>query len=206
MLRSRMASSSSRSRARRSTSSRSICSARSSFSTPWRLNTRTSTTVPKSPGFTRSEVSRTSEAFSPKMARRSFSSGVIGLSPFGVILPTRMSPGSHFGADVDDARLVEVAQGFLADVRDVAGDLFRPELGVTGGDFELLDVDRGEDVVARDALGDQDRVLVVVAVPGHEGDDHVLAERQLADVGRGAVGDHFALATPTDPPSPADAG
>ena len=40
-----------------------------------------------------SEVSRTSEAFSPKMARRSFSSGVIGLSPFGVILPTRMSPG-----------------------------------------------------------------------------------------------------------------
>ncbi len=41
---------------------------------------------------TRSDVSRTSEAFSPKMARRSFSSGVIGLSPFGVILPTRMSP------------------------------------------------------------------------------------------------------------------
>ena len=40
----------------------------------------------------RSEVSRTSEAFSPKMARRSFSSGVMGTSPFGVILPTRMSP------------------------------------------------------------------------------------------------------------------
>jgi hypothetical protein len=37
-------------------------------------------------------VSRTSEAFSPKMARSSFSSGVIGLSPFGVTLPTRMSP------------------------------------------------------------------------------------------------------------------
>jgi hypothetical protein len=46
------------------------------------------------PGGIRSEVSRTSEAFSPKMARRSFSSGVIGLSPFGVILPTRMSPGA----------------------------------------------------------------------------------------------------------------
>jgi hypothetical protein len=26
------------------------------------------------------------------MARKSFSSGVIGLSPFGVILPHRMSP------------------------------------------------------------------------------------------------------------------
>ena len=93
MLRSRIASSSSRSRARRSTSSRSIWSARSSLSTPWRLKTRTSTTVPKSPGGSRSEVSRTSDAFSPKMARRSFSSGVIGLSPLGVILPTRMSPG-----------------------------------------------------------------------------------------------------------------
>ena len=67
--------------------------ARSSFSTPWRLKTRTSTTVPLTPGGRRSDVSRTSEAFSPKMARSSFSSGVIGLSPLGVILPTRMSPG-----------------------------------------------------------------------------------------------------------------
>jgi hypothetical protein len=79
--------------ARRSISSRSIASARSSLSTPWRLNTRTSTTVPVHARRQRSEVSRTSEAFSPKMARSSFSSGVIGLSPFGVILPTRMSPG-----------------------------------------------------------------------------------------------------------------
>ena len=92
MLRSRIACSSSRSLARRSISSRSIAWARSSLSTPWRLKTRTSTIVPVTPGGTRSEVSRTSEAFSPKMARSSFSSGVIGLSPFGVILPTRMSP------------------------------------------------------------------------------------------------------------------
>ena len=49
--------------------------------------------VPCTPGGTRSDVSRTSDAFSPKMARSSFSSGVIGLSPFGVTLPTRMSPG-----------------------------------------------------------------------------------------------------------------
>ena len=44
-------------------------------------NTRTSTTVPSTPGGTLSEVSRTSEAFSPKIARSSFSSGVIGDSP-----------------------------------------------------------------------------------------------------------------------------
>jgi hypothetical protein len=41
---------------------------------------------------TRSEVSFTSEAFSPKIARSSFSSGVSWVSPLGVTLPTRMSP------------------------------------------------------------------------------------------------------------------
>ena len=45
------------------------------------------------PGGTLSEASRTSPAFSPKMARSSFSSGVSCVSPFGVTLPTRMSPG-----------------------------------------------------------------------------------------------------------------
>ena len=127
------------------------------------------------------------------MARSSFSSGVIGLSPFGVILPTRMSPGSHFGADIDDARLVEVAQRFLADVRDVAGDVLRPELGVAGHDLEFLDVDRGEDVVLHDPLGDQDRILVIVAVPRHERDELVAAQRQLAELGRRTVGDDVAL-------------
>ncbi len=126
-------------------------------------------------------MSRTSDAFSPKIARSSFSSGVIGLSPFGVILPTQDVARLDLGADVDDARLVEVAQRFLADVRDVAGDVLRPELGVAGHDLELLDVDRGEDVVLHDPLGDQDRILVIVAVPRHERDEHVAAERELAD-------------------------
>ena len=86
----------------------------------------------------------------------------------------------HLGADADDARLVEVLEGLLADVRDVARDLFLAELGVAGDALELLDVDRGEDVVLDDALGDEDRVLEVVALPRHERDEHVLAERQLA--------------------------
>ena len=41
-------------------------------------------------------ASRTSPAFSPKIARSSFSSGVSCVSPFGVTLPTRMSPGLTF--------------------------------------------------------------------------------------------------------------
>ena len=44
------------------------------------------------PGGTRSDESFTSLAFSPKIAVRSFSSGDSSVSPFGVILPTRMSP------------------------------------------------------------------------------------------------------------------
>ena len=72
----------------------SIEMARSSFSMPSRVNTCTSITVPSMPEGTRSEVSFTSEAFSPKMARSNFSSGVSWVSPFGVTLPTRMSPAA----------------------------------------------------------------------------------------------------------------
>ena len=81
----------------------------------------------------------------------------------------------------------------LAEARDVARDFLRAELRVARDDRELLDVDRRVAVVGDDALGDQDRVLVVVAVPRHERDQHVLAERQLAQVGRRAVADHVAL-------------
>ena len=44
-----------------------------------------------------------------------------------------------------------------------------------------------------DALGEQDRVFVVVAVPRHERDERVAAERQVAEIGRRTVGDDVAL-------------
>ncbi|MNY29952.1 hypothetical protein D3C86_1640290 [compost metagenome] len=68
--------------------------ARLSRVTPSRVKTWTSITMPLMPDGTRSEVSFTSEAFSPKMARSSFSSGVSWVSPFGVTLPTSTSPAS----------------------------------------------------------------------------------------------------------------
>ena len=64
---------------------------RSSFHS--RRNSRISTTLPRSPCGRRSEESFTSRAFSPKIARRRRSSAVSSVSPLGVILPTRMSPG-----------------------------------------------------------------------------------------------------------------
>ena len=101
--------------------------------------------------------------------------------------------GDDLGADADDAALVEVAQRLLRAVRDVAGDLLVAELGRPGVDLVLLDVDRGELVVLDQALREDDRVLEVVALPGHEGDQAVLAQRDLARRGRGAVGEHVAL-------------
>ena len=59
-----------------------------------RVISLTAMTVPVSPWGTRSDVSRTSRDFSPKMARSRRSSGVSSVSPFGVTLPTRMSPAS----------------------------------------------------------------------------------------------------------------
>ena len=94
----------------------------------------------------------------------------------------------HFGADIDDTGFVEVAQGFLADVRNVAGNLFRPEFRVAGRHFVIVDVDRSIDVVAQNAFRNQDTVFVVVAVPRHERDDDVAADRQFTHVGAGAIG------------------
>ena len=101
----------------------------------------------------------------------------------------------HFGADIDDAGFVEVLQRLFRDVRNVARDFLGPELGVARHHLEFIDVDRGEHVVLDDPLGEQDRVLEVVAVPRHERDEHVAAEREIAEIGRGTVGDDVALAT-----------
>jgi hypothetical protein len=96
-------------------------------------------------------------------------------------------------ADADDARLVEVLQELLGDVRDVAGDLLRSELRIAGFDLELLDVDRGERVFPDQFLGDEDRVFEVVAAPRHERHEDVAAERQLAPLGARPVGHDLPL-------------
>ena len=110
----------------------------------------------------------------------------------GVTLPTRMSPWLHGGADADDAALVQVLEHLLADLGDVAGDLFGAQLGVAGVDLELLDVDGGVEVFLHHALGDEDGVLEVVAAPGHVGHDEVAAQGQFAVLGAGTVGQDLA--------------
>ncbi len=101
---------------------------------------------------------------------------------------------ADLGADADDAALVEVLQDVLGQVRDVARDLLGAQLRVAGVDLVLLDVDRREHVVLHEALRQDDRVLEVVALPRHECDEQVLAERELAEMRRRPVGEHVALA------------
>ena len=57
------------------------------------MYTLTSITVPSIPEGTLSDVSFTSDAFSPNIALNSFSSGDNCVSPLGVTLPTNISLG-----------------------------------------------------------------------------------------------------------------
>ena len=100
--------------------------------------------------------------------------------------------GPDLRADADDAPLVEVLQDLFGEVGDVTGDLLGPELGVPGVDLVLLDMDRRQDVVAHEPLGQDDGVFVVVALPGHEGDEQVLAQAELAALRGRPVGQHVA--------------
>src|SRR6266568_2538165 len=98
-----------------------------------------------------------------------------------------------FRSDVYDTGLVKPRELRLGQVGNVACDLLGPELGVARHYRQLLDVDRGIAVIRHDSLGNQDRILEIETVPGHESDQHVLPQRELAHVGRGTVGHHVAL-------------
>ena len=101
---------------------------------------------------------------------------------------------TDLGTDVDDARLVELGQGRLADVGYIGGDLLGPQLGVASQAGQFLDVDGGEAILLHHPLGDEDGVLKVVAVPGHEGDAQILSQGQLTHVGGGTIGQDVAAA------------
>ena len=104
--------------------------------------------------------------------------------------------GADLGAGEDDALLVEVGQDLLRQVRDVPGDLLGTELGIPGIDLVLVDVDGGEHVIAHQPIAQDDGVFEVVALPGHERHQQVLAQGNLAVVGGRSVGQDVALAEP----------
>ena len=48
-------------------------------------------------------------------------------------------------------------------------------------------MNRGETIFLDHSLGYENRILKVVSVPWHEGDSHILTERQLTEIHRGSV-------------------
>ena len=116
-----------------------------------------------------------------------------------------MSPGSTSAPTAHDTGFVEVAQRFFTDVWNIACDFFRPKLCIARQTSEFFDVDRCEDVVTHNTLGDQDRVFEVVAVPRHKRDEHVFTKRQLTHIRGRTVSNNVALWNRRQL-SPADAG
>ena len=115
----------------------------------------------------------------------------LGLA-FGRHLADQHVADCDFRADMHDAAFVQTRQLRFGQIRNIAGDFLRAKLGIACGDGQLFDMDRGKAILRRNALGDQNRVLVVVTVPRHERDQHVLAERQFAHIGGSAVRHHVA--------------
>ena len=145
-----------------------------------RLKRCVSMTTPSMPDGTSRLSFLTSSPARPKMACSSFSSGVSSLFDFGRHLAHENVARKDESADADDAVFVEVGQRLGRNIRDVARELFLAQLGLADFDLELLDVDRGVGIFLDQLLADDDGVLEVVTVPGHEGHEHVAAQRQLA--------------------------
>ena len=97
---------------------------------------------------------RTSPAFSPKMARSRLSSGDSSVSPLGVTLPTRMSPGltrAPMRMMPSSSRFLSASSPTLGISRVISS---RPRLVSRTWQLELLDVDRGEAVFLDQALAE----------------------------------------------------
>ena len=90
---------------------------------------------------------------------------------------------------MNDTGAIQFRQRTFLDVWNVAADFLRTEFGIARDAGQLLDVNGGKAVFLDNTLGNEDGVLEVIAVPRHEGDEHILPQRQFAQIGGRAVGE-----------------
>ena len=88
-------------------------------------------------------------------------------------------PCADLCTHADNALLIQVLERVVAYAGHVSGNFLRPQFGISRLRLVLLDVDRGVNIVLDQSLAEQDRVLVVVALPGHEADERILAKAEL---------------------------
>src|SRR5436189_2702859 len=125
------------------------------------------------------------------MARSRRSSGANSVSLFGVILPTRMSPGltsAPTRTTPSGPRLRKASSLTLGMSRVISSG---PSL-VSRADLEFVDVDGSVNVFLHHLFGDHDRIFEVVSVPRHERDQHIASQRKLPTIGIRAVCDDLA--------------
>ena len=103
--------------------------------------------------------------------------------------------GAYFRADADNALLVEILQTQFANVWDVVRCRLGAKFRIAHNAVKVLNMHGCKLRLLHEALGDDDSVFIVCAVPAHESDAYVLAERELALVGGGIVGEHVAFFT-----------
>ena len=97
----------------------------------------TSMTVPAIPDGTRSEVSFTSKPFAEDGAQQLFFRRQLGFALRRDLADQHVA-GFDFGADVNDAGIVQTGKLGFAEGGDIAGDFLRSELGVAGDDRQFL--------------------------------------------------------------------
>ena len=82
--------------------------------------------------------------------------------------------GLDFSTDVNDAGFVETVDLVFAQIRNIARNFFAAEFGITGLNRKLFNVDGRITVISNHFFAHHHRVFVVVSVPRHEGNDHIL--------------------------------
>ncbi len=90
--------------------------------------------------------------------------------------------GVNFSTDVNNAGLVQLAQGAFTDIGNIRSDFFRTQLGITCYTGQFLNVNTGETVFLHHPLGNKDGILKVVTIPGHKGDAHILPKGQFTHI------------------------
>ena len=88
--------------------------------------------------------------------------------------------GTYFCTDTDDTSLIQILQCIVADARNITGDLFRSQLRVTCFCLIFFHMNRRVNVIHNQLLAQKNRILVVIAFPGHKSDQRVLSKCDLA--------------------------
>ena len=126
--------------------------------------------------------------FAEYRAEKSFFGGKFGFALRGDFTDENIA-AVDFRADTYDTVFVEVFKRVVADVRNIARDLFFAEFRIARFDFVFFDMNGGEYVLSYEFFGKKDRVLVVITFPAHEADENVSAEREFAVFGGRTVRD-----------------